>query len=53
MIHESSGAILGNVLFGYLVDTNCAIPILSVAVLLISGGGVGIFLPNTTRVALS
>ena len=29
------GAILGNLVFGYLVETNCAIPILAVAVLLI------------------
>ena len=47
------GAILGNVVFGYLVETNCAIPILSVAALLISGGLVGLLLPNTTKTPLS
>ena len=47
------GAILGNVVFGYLVETNCAIPILSVAALLISGGLAGIVLPNTTNTPLA
>ncbi len=47
------GAILGNVVFGYLVETNCAVPILSVAVLLIAGGLSGLALPNTTRTALA
>lgn len=53
LIPARMGAILGNVAFGYLVETNCAIPILSVAVLLASGGLAGLFLPNTTRVALT
>jgi len=43
------GAILGNLVFGYLVDVNCAVPIVSVAVLLAAGGLLGILLPNTTR----
>ena len=43
------GAILGNVVFGYLVETNCAIPILSVAILLVLGGLASILLPNTTQ----
>ncbi len=47
------GAILGNVVFGYLVETNCAVPILSVAALLIAGGLSGLALPNTTRTALA
>ena len=43
------GAILGNIVFGFAIDVNCAIPILSVATLLVSGGLVGLLLPNTTR----
>ncbi len=43
------GAILGNIVFGFAIEVNCAIPILSVAALLASGGIVGLFLPNTTR----
>jgi len=43
------GSILGNLLFGYLVETHCAIPILLVAGLLIGGGLLGLTLPNTTR----
>merc|ERR1719158_1747205 len=32
------GAILGNLVFGYLVESHCSIPILTVAGLLIGGG---------------
>ncbi|KAG0720764.1 Synaptic vesicle glycoprotein 2A [Chionoecetes opilio] len=46
------GAILGTVLFGYLVDVYCAVPMLLVAALLIFGGVLGLVLPNTTRTAL-
>jgi len=42
------GAILGNLVFGYLVESHCAVPILTVAGLLIGGGFLGILLPNTT-----
>ena len=47
------GAIMGNVLFGYLVESNCAIPLVTVAALLVSGGLLGALLPNTTRQALN
>lgn len=47
------GAILGNVIFGYFVETNCAIPVLAVAILLVSGGLASIFLPNTTKTPLA
>uniref|UniRef100_A0A6A7G016 Synaptic vesicle glycoprotein 2B n=1 Tax=Hirondellea gigas TaxID=1518452 RepID=A0A6A7G016_9CRUS len=47
------GAICGNIVFGYFVDTVCVLPMLIVAVLLISGGLSALFLPNTSRVALS
>lgn len=46
------GAILANIVFGYLITVSCAVPILSVAVLLVSGGLVGLLLPNTTNTAL-
>ena len=47
------GAIMGNVLFGYLVESNCAIPLVSVATLLVSGGLLGALLPNTTKQSLT
>lgn len=47
------GAILGNVVFGYLIEINCAIPILMVAFLLLSGGLVSLRLPNTTNTPLA
>ena len=53
LVAARMGAILGNLAFGYLVDTSCAIPILSVAALLISGGLAGLLLPNTTQTPLA
>lgn len=47
------GAILGNVIFGYFIELSCAVPILMVAVLLISGGLLSIRLPSTSRTALA
>lgn len=44
------GAILGNVIFGELVDANCVIPMLLVASLLGFGGLSSLALPNTTGV---
>ncbi|XP_068245764.1 synaptic vesicle glycoprotein 2B-like isoform X2 [Palaemon carinicauda] len=46
------GAIVGNLVFGALIDVHCAIPMFLVAILLIGGGLLGLLLPNTTRVAL-
>ncbi|KAK4008982.1 synaptic vesicle glycoprotein 2C isoform X1 [Daphnia magna] len=43
------GAILGNIIFGVFVDVACAIPILLVATLLMFGGLLGLWLPNTTK----
>jgi len=43
------GAVLGNLSFGYLIEYNCAVPILLVAGLLTGGGLLGITLPNTTK----
>ena len=47
-----AGAILGQLAFGYLIDVNCAVPIILVASLLISGGITGLFIPNTTGTVL-
>eukprot|EP00088_Acartia_fossae_P019815 TRINITY_DN2157_c0_g1_i18.p1 TRINITY_DN2157_c0_g1~~TRINITY_DN2157_c0_g1_i18.p1 ORF type:complete len:533 (-),score=59.66 TRINITY_DN2157_c0_g1_i18:164-1762(-) len=49
LVSARIGAILGGLVFGYLVDVNCAIPIVSVAVLLTVGGLMGFLLPNTTK----
>ena len=46
------GAILGNLVFGYFVETSCAVPIFAVATLLVGGGLMGLLLPNTTKKAL-
>ena len=48
LVSARLGAIIGNIVFGYFVNTHCSLPILSVAVLLIGGGLLGLFLPNTT-----
>jgi len=47
------GAISGNLAFGYLVESHCAVPILTVAALLVSGGLFGLLLPNTTKKPLA
>ena len=47
------GAILGQLTFGYMLDVNCAVPIVLVAVLMITGGLTGILVPNTTGIALN
>ncbi|XP_015199277.2 synaptic vesicle glycoprotein 2C isoform X1 [Lepisosteus oculatus] len=46
-------AILGNLVFGQLLDTSCAIPILLVAALLFSGGLSAILLPRTLQTELT
>lgn len=47
------GAIMGNVVFGQLVDTNCAVPILSVSLLLLTSGLVALRLPWTKQAELT
>ncbi|KAL2098594.1 hypothetical protein ACEWY4_005074 [Coilia grayii] len=47
------GAIMGNVVFGQLVDTNCAVPILCVSILLLTSGVVALRLPRTKQVELT
>jgi len=49
LVAARMGAILGQLVFGYLVEVNCAIPIVSVAVLLAAGGLLSFLLPNTTK----
>jgi len=49
LVAARMGAIVGNLVFGYLVEAHCATPILMVAGLLFGGGIMGIFLPNTTK----
>ncbi|XP_068595671.1 synaptic vesicle glycoprotein 2B [Brachionichthys hirsutus] len=46
-------AIMGNIAFGELVDTNCAVPILLVSLLLLAGGLVALLLPQTKQTALT
>ncbi|XP_045893539.1 synaptic vesicle glycoprotein 2B isoform X1 [Micropterus dolomieu] len=46
-------AITGNVVFGNLVDTNCAVPILLVSALLLTGGLVSLLLPQTRQTELT
>ncbi|KAL4622781.1 synaptic vesicle glycoprotein 2C-like [Arapaima gigas] len=46
-------AIMGNVAFGQLVDTNCAVPVLLVAALLVSGGLAALRLPQTKQAELT
>lgn len=47
------GAITGNLVFGELVDANCAIPILLVSALLLAGGLVALLLPQTRQSELT
>lgn len=46
-------AIMGNMVFGNLVDTNCAVPVLLVSALLLTGGLVALLLPQTRQTELT
>ncbi|XP_024136534.1 synaptic vesicle glycoprotein 2B [Oryzias melastigma] len=46
-------AIMGNIAFGKLVDSNCAIPVLLVSALLLTGGLVALLLPQTKQTELT
>eukprot|EP00062_Callorhinchus_milii_P021888 gi/632979100/ref/XP_007906280.1/ PREDICTED: synaptic vesicle glycoprotein 2C-like isoform X2 [Callorhinchus milii] len=46
-------SILGNVVFGQLVDLSCAVPILLMAAMLFAGGLIALKLPNTKNIELS
>ncbi|XP_051545165.1 synaptic vesicle glycoprotein 2B-like isoform X2 [Myxocyprinus asiaticus] len=46
-------AIMGNVVFGQLVDSNCAVPLLLVSALLLAGGLAALRLPQTKQTELA
>ncbi|XP_058826222.1 synaptic vesicle glycoprotein 2B-like isoform X2 [Topomyia yanbarensis] len=46
------GALVGNLLFGYLIDLNCIVPIVTFSVMLFVSGTLCLFLPNTGSEAL-
>ncbi|KAM6926785.1 synaptic vesicle glycoprotein 2C [Lycodopsis pacificus] len=46
-------AIMGNMAFGRLMDTNCAVPVLLVSFLLLTGGLVALVLPQTRQTELT
>ncbi|XP_035784664.1 synaptic vesicle glycoprotein 2B-like isoform X1 [Anopheles albimanus] len=46
------GALIGNILFGFLVDLNCFIPVVLFAALLLGSAILCFFLPNTGTMAL-
>ncbi|XP_044019468.1 synaptic vesicle glycoprotein 2B isoform X1 [Aphidius gifuensis] len=53
MVAARLGGIIGNIVIAQLLDTYCPAPTFIVAVLLIGGGLLSLFLPNTTREPLS
>ncbi|MEQ2167391.1 hypothetical protein GOODEAATRI_003739, partial [Goodea atripinnis] len=46
-------AIMGNVAFGKMVDSNCTVPILLVSALLLTGGLMALLLPQTRQTELT
>lgn len=46
-------AIMANLVFGRLVDTDCAVPVLLVSALLLTGGLVALLLPQTKQTELT
>lgn len=48
-----SGAVLGNMIFGQLIDINCAAPIAIFAAMLLLSGFLCLFLPNTGQESLT
>nr|CAD7403315.1 unnamed protein product [Timema cristinae] len=44
-----AGALIGSLVFGYLIDLNCLVPILLFAALLLGSGGLCLLLPNTGK----
>lgn len=53
MVAARLGGIIGNIVIAMLLDTYCPAPTFIVAALLIGGGMLCLFLPNTTRAPLS
>eukprot|EP00057_Strongylocentrotus_purpuratus_P001895 XP_003723431.1 PREDICTED: synaptic vesicle glycoprotein 2C isoform X1 [Strongylocentrotus purpuratus] len=48
-VFNRMGAILGNLMFGILIDLNCSVPMILIAVLLAVGGFTALTLPNTSK----
>ncbi|XP_077567339.1 synaptic vesicle glycoprotein 2B [Stigmatopora nigra] len=46
-------AIMGNVAFGNLLDSDCAIPVLLVSAMLLAGGAAALFLPRSKQTELA
>nr|CAD7427865.1 unnamed protein product [Timema monikensis] len=44
-----AGALIGSLVFGYLIDLNCLVPILLFTALLLGSGGLCLLLPNTGK----
>lgn len=42
-----AGALSGSLLFGYLIDLNCIVPIAIFSTLMMASGFTGLFLPTT------
>ncbi|KAL9881239.1 synaptic vesicle glycoprotein 2C isoform 2-T6 [Glossina fuscipes fuscipes] len=53
MVAARMGGIIGNIVIATLLDQYCPAPTIIVAVLLIGGGLMSLFLPNTTRKELN
>ncbi|XP_014669031.1 PREDICTED: synaptic vesicle glycoprotein 2C-like [Priapulus caudatus] len=52
LVFARVGAVLGNYVFGQLIDVNCTVPVLLVVGLLCAGGFSGLLLPDTIGAAL-
>jgi VNT family MFS transporter (synaptic vesicle glycoprotein 2) len=46
------GALVGNLLFGFLIDLNCVVPIVLFAAMLLGSGLLCLMLPSTGQGAL-
>ncbi|CAG2061538.1 unnamed protein product [Timema podura] len=44
-----AGALIGSLVFGYLIDLNCLVPVVLFAALLLGSGGLCLLLPNTGK----
>ncbi|XP_063960834.1 synaptic vesicle glycoprotein 2B-like [Lytechinus pictus] len=51
-ILNRTGAILGSLMFGILIDLHCAVPMILIAFMLALGGFTAFTLPNTTKIEL-
>eukprot|EP00057_Strongylocentrotus_purpuratus_P003071 XP_003725855.1 PREDICTED: synaptic vesicle glycoprotein 2C isoform X1 [Strongylocentrotus purpuratus] len=51
-IFNRTGAIIGSLMFGILIDLHCAVPMILIAFMLAVGGLTAFTLPNTTKIEL-